>query len=70
MKTDKDPTDKLAMPIRILVGIAALPSLALAFMLVSAVINGEAAGIGAFETVYALVGFVAFYIALSGKKIF
>ncbi|MBF7074565.1 hypothetical protein ISG33_14260 [Glaciecola sp. MH2013] len=62
--------DKLSIPIRMLIGLASLPSMALAFMLVSAIIDGQAAGIGAFETLYALVGFIAFYVALSGKKLF
>jgi hypothetical protein len=62
--------DKLPTAVRVLVGLASLPSLVLAFMLLRALFTGNAGGIGAFETVYAIVGFVAIYIAITGKKLF
>jgi len=61
---------KLSLTVRIIVGVLALPSLLLAFMLISDAINGRYAGIGAFEVIYSLVGFFAIYIALTGKKFF
>lgn len=61
---------KLSLPVRIIVGVLALPSLLLAFMLISEAINGRYDGIGIFEVVYSLVGIFAIYIALTGKKFF
>jgi hypothetical protein len=52
------------------VGVLSLPSLLLAFMLISEVRKSNFDGIGAFEIIYALVGFFAIYIALTGKKFF
>jgi uncharacterized membrane protein YuzA (DUF378 family) len=68
MKTDKTTT--LSINIRILIGIASLPSLFLGLMLVNALLNEQANTIGAFEVVYALVGFVGVYIAITGKRLF
>ena len=68
MKTDKTTT--LSINIRILIGIASLPSLFLGFMLVNALLSEQAGTIGAFEVVYALVGVVGVYIALTGKRLF
>lgn len=65
-----DNKSKLSNNIRILIGLASLPSLFLGFMLVSALLNEQADTIGAFEVVYALVGLVGVYIALSGKRLF
>jgi hypothetical protein len=61
---------KLSLTVRIIVGLLALPSLLLAFMLISEAINGRYDGIGVFEVVYSLVGLFAIYIALTGKKFF
>jgi uncharacterized membrane protein YuzA (DUF378 family) len=61
---------KLSLTVRIIVGVLATPSLMLAFMLISDAIKGNFDGIGAFEIIYALVGFFAVYIALTGKKFF
>ena len=60
----------LSLAVRIIVGVLALPSLFLAFMLISDVINGRLEGIGAFEIVYSSIGVFAIYIALTGKKFF
>jgi hypothetical protein len=56
--------------VRIIVGVLAMPSLLLAFMLISESIKGNFDGIGAFEIIYAVIGFFAIYIALTGKKFF
>lgn len=61
---------KLSLKIRILIGIIAIPSLILAAMLLSMVINQTAGDISFFEVVYALVGVFAVYVALTGKKFF
>ena len=70
MKLNDPQTNKLSTAVRIMLGIASLPSLILAFMLVSMVIDGKNAEIDIFEVIYGAVGVVAFYIALSGKKLF
>lgn len=61
---------KLSLTVRIIIGVLAMPSLLLAFMLISEAIKGNFDGIGAFEIIYAVVGFFAIYIALTGKKFF
>ena len=60
----------LPLNVRIIIGIAAVPSLLLALMLLLMIFRGEYTEIGAFEVIYSLVGFVAAYIALSGKRLF
>ncbi len=60
---------KLPIKIRILIGIVAVPSLILAAMIVSMLINQTAGKISFFEVLYSLVGVFAMYIALTGKKI-
>ncbi|MFT6344030.1 MAG: hypothetical protein ACJAWQ_001096 [Paraglaciecola sp.] len=61
---------KLPIKIRILIGIVAVPSLILAAMIVSMLINQTAGKISFFEVLYSLVGVFAMYIALTGKKFF
>lgn len=61
---------RLSPAIRILIGIAGLPSLALGYMLIFAVLNNGVDGIGAFEVVYSVVGLIAVYIAVTGKRPF
>ena len=61
---------KLPLKIRILIGIIAVPSLILAAMIVSMLINQTAGEVGFFEVLYSLVGVFAMYIALTGKKFF
>ncbi len=61
---------KLPIKIRILMGIVAVPSLILAAMIVSMLINQTAGKINFFEVLYSLVGVFAMYIALTGKKFF
>jgi hypothetical protein len=60
----------LSLNLRILIGIASLPSLILAAMLVMTIYYGDYKNISAFELVYSCVGFFGLYIALSGKKPF
>jgi hypothetical protein len=61
---------KLSLTIRILIGLAGIPSIVLAYMLVLTFMREGIAGISAFEVVYSLVGAVALYIAITGKRIF
>lgn len=61
---------KLPLKIRVLIGIIAIPSLILATMIISTLINQTAAEISFFEVIYSLVGVFAMYIALTGKKFF
>jgi uncharacterized integral membrane protein len=61
---------KLSLKIRVLIGIIAVPSLLLAAMLISMLINQTPGEINYFEVVYALVGVFAMYVALTGKKFF
>ena len=61
---------KLSLKIRVLIGIIAIPSLLLAAMLISMLINQTPGEINYFEVVYALVGVFAMYVALTGKKFF
>ncbi len=61
---------KLPIKIRILMGIVAVPSLILAAMIVSMLINQTAGKISFFEVLYSLMGVFAMYIALTGKKFF
>jgi hypothetical protein len=61
---------KLSLKIRVLIGVIAIPSLLLAAMLISMLINQTPGEINYFEVVYALVGVFAMYVALTGKKFF
>lgn len=60
----------LSLPIRLLIGVIALPSFVLFCMVVATVLAGDAESIDLFEVVYSLVGVVALYIALTGKRLF
>lgn len=71
--TEKSPNkanSKLSMRLRIILGIASIPSFILAGMLGVMIVNGDAGDIGFFEAVYACVGILALYIALTGKRLF
>lgn len=61
---------KLSLKIRILIGIAGLPSIFLAYMLIVTALNDGVSGISLFEVIYSLVGFLALYIAVTGKRLF
>jgi len=61
---------KLPFNVRVLLGVFAIPSLFLAYMIGSMAINGDYQKIDYFEWVYSLIGFLAAYIALTGKRLF
>jgi hypothetical protein len=61
---------KLSFKIRVLIGIISVPSLLLAAMILSMLINQTAGEISFFELIYSLVGVFAMYVALTGKKFF
>lgn len=60
----------LPMNLRVLIGLAGLPSLVLGAMLLVMVLNGQSQEIGGFELIYSLVGFFAMYMAFTGKRLF
>ncbi len=57
--------EKLSLSVRIIVGTLSLPSLLLAFMLVSEALKGNFDSIGAFEFIYALVGLALAFFTYS-----
>ncbi|MBU3005872.1 hypothetical protein [Paraglaciecola arctica] len=61
---------KLSLKVRVLIGIIALPSLILAAMIISMLINQTQGEVSFFEVIYSLVGVFAMYLALTGKKFF
>lgn len=67
-KTNKNT--KLPLNIRLLLGVFAIPSLFLAYMVGTMALNGNFQGIDYFEWIYSLLGFVAIFIAISGKRVF
>jgi len=69
MKT-KNMSDKLPSKIRLLLGVFAIPSLFLAYMVGTIAWNGDYQAIDYFEWIYSLLGFFALYIAISGKRVF
>ncbi|MBT1451037.1 hypothetical protein KJ365_09115 [Glaciecola sp. XM2] len=66
----KPESKTLSLKVRILIGILSIPSVLLAAFLINAGINGDWDSVGAFEVIYAAVGFFAAYIALTGKRFF
>jgi hypothetical protein len=69
MKT-KNKSTKLPFNIRLLVGVFAIPSLFLAYIIGTMAFNGDYQEIDYFEWIYALLGFFAMYVAISGKRVF
>jgi len=67
---NKNERPKLSNNLRILIGVVALPSLYLAYMIIVMTINGHFTKVDYFEWVYALIGVVAAYISITGKRIF
>lgn len=61
---------KLSLKVRVLIGIIAIPSLILAAMIISMLINQTQGEVSFFEVIYSLVGVFAMYVALTGKKFF
>ncbi|MBA6232972.1 MULTISPECIES: hypothetical protein [unclassified Colwellia] len=66
----KNKSTKLPLNIRLLLGVFAIPSLFLAYMVGTMALEGDYQGIDYFEWIYSLLGFVAIYIAISGKRVF
>ena len=65
-----DKNTKLSFNVRILLVVFAIPSLLLAYMVGVMVVNGDYQKIDYFEWIYSLIGFVAVYIAITGKRLF
>ena len=65
-----DQKTKLPITIRILLGVFAIPSLFLAYMIGSLAISGDYQEIDYFEWVYSLIGILGLYIAITGKRLF
>jgi hypothetical protein len=61
---------KLSSKIRILIGIFAIPSLILAYMVGVMALNGDYQKVDYFEWFYSLIGILAIYIAITGKRLF
>ena len=61
---------KLPMNIRILLGVFAIPSLFLAYMVALIVLEGGHQEVEYFEWFYSLIGFIALYISITGKRLF
>lgn len=66
----KNKSKKLPLNIRLILGVFAIPSLFLAYMVGTMALNGDYQGIDYFEWIYSLLGFFAMYIAISGKRVF
>ena len=64
-----DKKAKLTSNIRILLGVFAIPSLFLAYMIGVLAVNGDYQKINYFEWIYSLIGFLAMYIAITGKRL-
>ncbi len=65
-----DKNSKLPNNVRIMLGIFAMPSLYLAYMVGSMALNGDYQKVDYFEWIYSLIGILAFYIAITGKRVF
>jgi hypothetical protein len=65
-------SDKNILPsnIRILLGVFSIPSLFLAYMIGVMVMDGDYQKVDYFEWFYALIGMLAIYIAITGKRLF
>ena len=67
---DAENNSKLSLNLRVLVGVASIPSIVLAYMLTVTAIHEGIQDISAFELVYSVVGVFALYIAITGKRPF
>jgi hypothetical protein len=65
-----DKKTKLSSNIRILLGVFAIPSLILAYMVGVMAVNGDYQKVDYFEWFYSLIGILAIYIAITGKRFF
>jgi hypothetical protein len=61
---------KLTSNFRILLGLTAIPSLFLAYMVMGTILNGDYKEIEYFEWFYSVIGFVAIYMSVTGKRLF
>ena len=61
---------KLSNNFRILLGLTAIPSLFLAYMVLGTILNADYREIEYFEWFYSLIGFVAIYMSVTGKRLF
>ena len=68
--TLSNKTTKLSSNVRILLGLFSIPSLFLAYMIGTMALNGDYKEIDYFEWVYSIIGFLALYIAVTGKRFF
>jgi cytochrome c oxidase assembly factor CtaG len=66
----KNKSTKLPLNIRLLLGVFAVPSIFLAYMVGTMALKGNYQEVDYFEWIYSLLGFVAIYIAISGKRVF
>jgi len=66
----RDKEKKLPPNVRMLLGVFAIPSLFLAYMIGVMSLNGDYQEIDYFEWVYSLIGIIAIYIAITGKRLF
>lgn len=60
----------LSKKVRILIGIASIPSFVLCCMVLATIYKSGLGSVDTFEVIYSLVGALALYIALSGKRLF
>ncbi|MEM0909960.1 MAG: hypothetical protein AAGJ37_03240 [Pseudomonadota bacterium] len=60
----------LSTKLRVIIGLFSIPSLMLLAMLIYAVIKGDQQSIGVFEVIYSIVGVIAMFMALTGKRLF
>lgn len=65
-----DKKTKLPSTIRIILCVFAIPSLFLAYLIVEMAMNGDYQEIDYFEWFYSLIGILAIYIAITGKRLF
>ncbi len=67
-----DTSSQKVLPVglRLIIGIAGLPSLLLGAMLIYSAVNEGGNNVSAFEVLYAIAGGIALYIAITGKRLF
>ncbi|WP_414829649.1 hypothetical protein [Alteromonas sp. H39] len=68
--SDTSSQKLLPVGLRLLIGLAGLPSLLLAVMLSYAAVTEGVSNVGAFEVLYAIAGGIALYIAITGRRLF
>ncbi|WP_088328405.1 hypothetical protein [Lacimicrobium sp. SS2-24] len=63
-------SSQLPTALRIILGLASIPSLILGYMLLNTAVEQGFSGIGAMEVVYAAGGLIAAILAITGKRPF